>query len=193
MITILSGSPRLKSNTMRVAKAIQKAILETAPDTEIRIIDFNGFDIPSANKGVMRREHLTEWQQELFQAMSDASMIFVLTPEYNWFPSAEIIQTLHAMGGSQFAEAWQNKVFVTCGVSNGRGGRMPAVQLTYAINKLINVFDFESVVSAKIFESQFTNTVLNEEGFSLGNEDYDKGLKAFVEYNLKLNNRMGGH
>ncbi len=190
MITILSGSPRKNSNTMRVAKAMKSAIAAEDHTQTVKIVDFNGFDIPSANQGIMKMEHLTPWQTELYESMRDASMIFVLTPEYNWFPSAEIIQTIHALGGSSYSAAWQNKVFATAGVSNGRGGRMPAVQLTYAINKLINVFDFESVVSAKIFESQFTPSVLDEAGISLGNIDYDKGLKAFVSYNLRLNKRM---
>jgi chromate reductase len=190
MIAILSGSARKNSNTMRVAKAIKHNIHETSPDENVHIVDFNGYDIPSINNGSMNPNALSPWQSELFNAMREASMIFVLTPEYNWFPSAEIIQMIHTFGDTPYASAWQDKVFVTCGVSNGRGGRMPAVQLGYAINKIINVFNFESVVSAKMFESQFTQKVLDEHGHSIGNEEYDKGMKAFVNYNLKLNIKL---
>ena len=97
---------------------------------------------------------------------------------------------LHTFGDRPYASAWEDKLFVTCGVSNGRGGRMPAVQLGYSINKIISVFNFESVVSAKIFESQFTQKVIDENGHSLGNEEYDKGIRAFVSYNLNLSIRL---
>ncbi len=190
MVAILSGSARKHSNTLRVANAIKHHILEEAPEEQVKIIDFNGFDIPSINQGFVNADALTRWQAELFEAMSEASLIFILTPEYNWFPSAEIIQMIHTFGDTPFVKAWQDKVFVTCGVSNGRGGRMPAVQLGYAINKIISVFNFESMVSAKMFESQFTPKVLDENGHSMGNEEYDKGMRAFVKYNLKLDLRL---
>ena len=118
--------------------------------------------------------------------MRDSHLVFVLTPEYNWFPSAEMIQMIHVMAGAQFADMWNHKVFATCGTSNGRGGRMPAIQLGYAINKIISVFNFDSMVSAKLFESQFTDKVLNEEGESTGNQEYMNGLKVFADYSLKV-------
>lgn len=189
MITILSGSPRKGSNTLRVAKAIQTLLLSQNPDEAVRIIDYSGYDIPSASQGFVDPNNLTEWQKDLVQSTSDARVVFVLTPEYNWFPSAEIIQTIHVMASRHFQGMWDNKIFATAGVSNGRGGRMPAVQLSYAINKIINVFNFESLVGAKMFESQFTDKALDENGASLGNDEYMKGLKAFVDFNMKLSER----
>jgi chromate reductase, NAD(P)H dehydrogenase (quinone) len=185
MITILSGSPRKNSNTSRVAKAL-KLQIEQNKEQKVNIIDFVGFDIPSANAGTVDIDQLTEWQSSLYSSMAESNLVFVLTPEYNWFPSAEIIQMIHVMGGAQFAPMWNHKVFATCGTSNGRGGRMPAIQLGYAINKIISVFNFDSMVSAKMFESQFTDKVLNEEGISIGNQEYMNGLKVFVDYNLNL-------
>jgi len=185
MITILSGSPRKNSNTIRVAKALQ-LIIEQTTEHKAYIIDFNGFDIPSANAGTVDLTNLTAWQQSLYDSMVSSHLVFVLTPEYNWFPSAEIIQLIHAMGGAPFADMWNHKVFATCGTSNGRGGRMPAIQLGYAINKIISVFNFDSMVSAKLFESQFTDKVLNEHGESTGNQEYMNGLKVFVDYNLNV-------
>jgi chromate reductase len=190
MITILSGSPRKNSNTLRVARAIQH--LAKHSGEEIRVIDFNGFDIPSANVGSVNKDALSEWQKSLYESCRDSEMVFILTPEYNWFPSAEIVHMIHSMAATQFRDMWDNKVFATCGTSSGRGGRMPAVQLSYTLNKILNVFNCESVVSPKIFESQFTSQVLDEEGKSLGNEEYMKGLKAFVDFNLKLKKRWKG-
>lgn len=191
MITIISGSPRKNSNTLKVAKAIKNALLKTDADTAVQIIDFNGYDIPSMNVGSVDAENLSDWQSELVNSVSNSSLVFVLSPEYNWFPSAEIIQTIHTFGGPKFSTMWQEKVFAVAGVSNGRGGRMPAVQMSYLINKVLNVFNFESMVSAKMFESQFTQDVLNENGESKGNELYDKGLNDFVDYALKASKRWG--
>jgi chromate reductase len=191
MITILSGSPRKNSNTLRVAKALKHMIAEHT-DEQVNIVDFNGFDIPSANTARVSIDNLSEWQKTLHRSMSDSHLIFVLTPEYNWFPSAEIIQMIHVMAGAQFADMWNHKVFAMCGTSNGRGGRMPAIQLGYAINKIISVFNFDSIVSAKIFESQFSDKVLNEEGKSTGNQEYMNGLKVFADYNLNVARKWKG-
>lgn len=189
MITILSGSPRRNSNTLKVAKAIRNQISAIQQENEIRIIDFNGFDIPSANAGYLNKESLSEWQQDLYTSCRNSDMIFILTPEYNWFPSAEIIQMIHVMASTPYRDMWDNKVLVTCGTSTGRGGRMPAVQLSYTLNKILNVFNCDSIVSPKMFESQFTHLAIDENGESLGNVEYMNGLIQFVQYNLKLKNR----
>lgn len=186
MITILSGSPRANSNTIKVAKAIAKLIKTNHPAEEIEIVDFNGYDIPNFNQKGLDVSNLSPWQSHLVNSMTNSHLIFVLTPEYNWMPSAEILQMLHAFGGPSFKSIWDNKVFATCGTSSGRGGRMPAVQLNNIINKILSVFDFESFVSAKMFESQFSSQVVDEEGNSLGNLEYDKGLANFVNYNLNV-------
>ena len=191
MITILSGSPRANSNTIRVARAL-KNILQELQDDDVRIIDYHGYDLPSANQGSVDPQNLSPWQKELYESCAQSKLLFVLTPEYNWFPSAEIIQTVHIMGSRHFKEMWNHKVIATCGVSNGRGGRMPAVQLGYSINKIISVFNFESLVSAKMFESQFTDKALDQEGRSLGNEEYMNGLRQYAEYNLKMAGKWGG-
>lgn len=192
MVTILSGSPRKNSTTLRVAKGIKNVILENYPQEEVSVIDFNGYDIPSMNVKNMNVNDLSPWQQEMYDAMSQSHLIFVLTPEYNWFPSAEIIQMIHTTTSSPFKAMWDNKVFATCGVSNGRGGRMPAVQLGYTINKIISVFNYESFVSSKMFESQFSDKALDHDGNSLGNEEYMKGLKAFVDSGMKMSQRWNG-
>lgn len=189
MITILSGSPRKNSNTIKVARALRNTLQENNSGEEIQIVDFNGYDIPSANQGTVDPNNLSDWQKELYDSCSSSRLIFILTPEYNWFPSAEIIQMVHVMASRNFQMMWENKVFATCGVSNGRGGRMPAVQLSYTLNKIINVFNFESIVSAKMFESQFTDRVLTQDGESMGNEEYMKGLRAFATFNMNLVNR----
>jgi len=189
MITIISGSARPGSNTLRVAKAI-KRLLESKGVQEVSLIDCAAYDIPFYNGQDLNPERLSSFQQEVATSMSESGLIFLLTPEYNWFPSAEIINLIHRFGTNGFKNCWDDKVFATCGVSTGRGGRMPAVQLSYVVNKLLNVMNLHSVVSPKMFESQFTTKALDEAGNSLGNEEFDKGLEQFVDYNLTLAGKM---
>lgn len=187
MIGILAGSSRNQSNTSRVGFAIRRILLSRGiPDSGIALPDFTQFDIPFSNRGDIGKDKLSPFQQSVYEAMAHSRLVFILTPEYNWFPSAEIINMINQFGSRQFSECWEGKLFATCGISSGRGGRIPAVQLTYVINKLINVMDLHSIVSPKVFESQFTPKVLDAEGNSLGNAEYDAGLEKFVDYNLTL-------
>jgi chromate reductase len=191
MIAILSGSSRTNSKTSMVAKAISRICQDQGTNKdEIFLPDFTTYDIPFHNGGDLIKNQLTTFQQSVYTAMSKANVIFILTPEYNWFPSAEIINLINQFGNKNYEECWNHKIFVTCGVSSGRGGRIPAVQLSYVLNKLINVMNYHSIVSAKSFESQFTANVLNADGNSLGSEEYDKGIEQFVHYNLQLLNKI---
>ena len=142
-VTILSGSARLDNNTIRVAKAIQKEIGEAT------IIDFRPYDLPNANQDSMHPDNLTEFQKGLVEAIDEAELLFVLTPEYNWFPSAEIVNMVHQLASKEFRHIFHDKVAAFIGVSTGRGGRMPAVQLSYVFDKIFNVFNLHSISSPK--------------------------------------------
>ncbi len=187
-VTIISGSSRKNSNTLRAANAV-RLCAEQYTGSQVDLVSFEDYDIPFMNQGSVDRNNLTDFQQRLVDSWAQADMVFIITPEYNWFPSAELVNMLHQIGDVEFRNLFDGKVFATAGVSSGRGGRMPAVQLTYVFNKLIGVLNTTSIVSGKVFESQFTPKVLSPEGLSLGNTEYDKGLEAFVQYNLKLAQR----
>ncbi len=186
--TILSGSSRKNSATLRVAKGLERILLEKGIN-DITLIDFEAYDIPFFNGGDILREALTPFQQKVVQGMSEADSIIFLTPEYNWFPSAEMINLIHRLGDNGFEDLWSEKVFSFIGISSGRGGRIPTVQLSYVVGKLINVFGFESVINSKNFEVQFAKKVLDENGASLGNEEFDKGYRAFADYLIRLSER----
>jgi chromate reductase len=187
MIGILCGSSRTNSNTRRVGLAI-KRILESKgiAQTEITMPNFEEYDIPFSNGGALVPGHLSTFSQSAYECMAKSKLIFILSPEYNWFPTPEIINLINQFGKKDFADCWDGKVFATCGISSGRGGRIPAIQLGYMINKLINFMNFNSIVSAKSFESQFTPKAIDSHGQSTGNTEYDSGLETFVNYNLSL-------
>ncbi len=152
-------------------------------------IDFENYDIPFLNKGELDINHLTGFQRELVEGIETAHLVFIVTPEYNWFPSAELVNMIHQLGNNQFKHLFDNRVFSIVGVSTGRGGRIPTIQLGYVIDKLINVFETQAITSPKKFESQFTTRVLDEDGKSLGDQEYDRGLTMYLEYALRLTKR----
>lgn len=190
--TILSGSSRKNSTSLQVSRAIERVLGELG-ESEIEVVDFEDYDIPFFNEE-LDVQNLSPFQTRLANAMRSADSIIFITPEYNWFPSAEIVHLVHRMAGSVFKDLWDNKVFSFVGVSTGRGGRMPTVQLGYVVDKIINFFSFDSVTNPKSFEVQFAGQVLDEEGNSLGSPEFDKGLKAFTNYHIRLSKRwVAGH
>jgi chromate reductase len=186
-ITIISGSPRKQSNTLKFCKALQKSFKKMGEAPEI--ITFEDYDIPLSNQGEVHMGSLTAFQQKLVDTVSDSHLVFICSPEYNWMPTAEIVNMFHQLGAREFKPFFDNKVFGVAGISDGKGGKMPCLQMTYVLNKLINFLDCNSTVSARNFESHFTNKELDEEGNILGNEIYERGINGFAEFALRTARR----
>ena len=153
------------------------------------MIDFENYDIPFPNQGDVVSSELTEFQSQLLSGINDAQLVFVLTPEYNWFPSAELVNMVHQLANKNHIHIFNNKVFAFCGISTGGGGRMPTIQLSYLFDKIFNVFNIDSITSPKKFEAKFISAALDENGESLGNGEFDKGLTDFIDYSLKVAKR----
>lgn len=177
-ICIVSGSARANNNTIRVAKAIKHLNQEHG----VSIIDFQQYDIPLIVHGDVDAQALTPFQQQLCNAMIAADIIYIITPEYNWSTTPEILNWLHRFGDKAFAPLFDNKVFALVGVSTGKGGKAPALHLTGILHKIISFLNLQSIVSASLFESHYTKEVLDEEGHLLGNAEYEKGLLGFIAY-----------
>ena len=182
-VAIIIGSSRESSNTARFAKAI-KLNLEAREISHIRTPDSTQYDIPFLNKGGLSIKTLTTYQTEVYEAVIQADVVFFLSPEYNWTMSAEILNLFHQFGSKDFSKMWEGKTFAFAGVSTGRGGKMPAIDMSRVVGKLVGFFGFKSLISPKIFESQHTTKALDANGASLGNEGYDKGLDEFIDYHI---------
>ncbi|MCX6186996.1 MAG: NAD(P)H-dependent oxidoreductase [Bacteroidetes bacterium] len=182
-IAILSGSARTNNNTLRVAKALSNE-LSTLHD--VSIVDFVNYDIPLMVQGSLNKEALSEFQKLLVQTIDEAQVIITLSPEYNWSITPELLNMYHALGVKDFAHLFHNKVFAFVGVSAGRGGKAPCLQMMQICNKVVSFTGGMSVVSAKIFESHETKNVLDEHGNSTGNAIYDKGLQDFTNYTMAV-------
>jgi chromate reductase, NAD(P)H dehydrogenase (quinone) len=185
-IAILSGSARANNNTLRVGKAIQQRLIALEHDTAL--VDFQQFDIPLINQGSITEETFTTFQSHLASSMQQADAVILITPEYNWSTTPEILNFLHRLGERKFSALFNEKVFATVGVSTGKGGKAPALHLHSILNKIISFTDLDTFVSSKIFESHYTKDVLDENGNSLGNHLFDAGLNDFIDYTLRMTN-----
>ncbi len=182
-VAIISGSARKGNNTLRAAKAIQHYFKDS------ELIDFQEYDIPNLSEGFLQPGNESKFQKELIEGIRGANMLFVLTPEYNWFPSAELVSMIHQLGTDEYSEIFDNMVIVNVGVSVGRGGRMPAVQLGYVFNKVISYFGLNSITCPKTFEAQEVLLCINEDGQLLTNEVFNSGFESFIAYSVKVAKR----
>lgn len=189
-IAIISGSPRKESNSIKVARYLQSLFL--AQESDISVFDFEEIDIPMVGRGSLDKDNLTDFQQKLLTIWGKADLVVFAIPEYNWMTSGEFINMLHQVGEKSFAHLFNQKVFALVGVSSGRGGRRPCLEMTVMINKLISFLNQYSVISPKLFESHETGKNLDSEGQSTGNEIYEKGMADFVSYTLKIARQWHG-
>ncbi len=187
-ISIISSSPRKNSSSLRVAKRI-KQVIETKDFSQSLIVNFENYDIPLVGQGEINQAKLTDFQRQLTQVWENSNLLFFIVPEYNWFTSPQLINTIHQLGGEPFSYLFDNKTFAFCGVSSGRGGRMPALEMTTLFNKIISFTNKYSVISPKIYESHETAKNIDENGNSLGNTFYDKSLEQFIDYAINVAER----
>lgn len=185
-VCIISGSARANNNTIRVGKAIAS---QYGTGHSVTLVDFQQYDIPLIAQGDIMHEELTPFQKGMVKAMEEAQLIYIITPEYNWSTTPEILNWLHRFGDKNYTRLFDEKVFALVGVSTGKGGKAPALHLTGILHKIISFLELQSVVSPKLFESHFTKDVLDENGVSQGNVMYDHGLASFIAYTNQIAER----
>ncbi len=189
-VAIISTSPRKESNSLKVAKYLES--LFAAHESDTSIFDFREIDIPMVGRGSLDLQNLSAFQQKLIKIWGEADLVVMAVPEYNWITSGELINALHQLGKKPFLQLFDNKVFALVGVSSGRGGRQPCLEVAMIINKLIGFNKEVSVVSPLYFESHETGKNLEEDGTPTGNEVYTKGVIEFVDYTLRIARRWHG-
>ncbi len=189
-VAIISTSPRQGSNSLKVANYLKSLIAAHESDTSV--YDFREIDIPMVGQGSLDEDNLTEFQAGLIKIWGEADLVVMAAPEYNWITSGQLINALHMLGKKPYLHLFNNKVFALAGVSSGRGGRQPCIELSMIINKLIGFNQQEAMVSPLFIESHDTGKNLNEDGTPVGNEVYTKGMVEFVDYTLRIAKRWHG-
>lgn len=177
MITILSGSARQNSNTLKVAKAIKVLLHEL--NEESTVIDFYGYDVPNFNQ-VFDADSLSNWQQNAVDNMANSRLVFFVSPEYNWMPTAEMMQFINRFGGGQFGHLWENKTFATVGLSSGIGGRLPALTLKNVIDEVVSFLGVDAKTVSGLQEVHHVAKVIDEDGNLLDNDLFNFSFKSFV-------------
>lgn len=183
-VTILSGSSRDDNNTMRLGQAMKNKMESKGWSTEL--VDFREYDIPFMNQGEVSLEGDTSFQKKLIRAIDSGEMVIIMSPEYNWFPTAELINMLHQLGNRRFGHLFDQKVFAICGLSTGRGGRLPATQLSTVYEKIVSFLHKHSIVSPKKFEAHFISHELDDNGNFTGDGSFELSVDRFLDYNIQL-------
>lgn len=183
-VAILSGTSRKGNNTLRVAKAIHG--LHSAHNNEVSIVDFRQYDLPFFNGEPIDEANPTPFQKKLLDTWGDADLVYILSPEYNWLISPELANMANHYSGKDHKYLYDNKVFAFVGVSSGIGGRLPTMQLSSVLEKLIFFLGGQSVCSPNKYESHYTPQELDEDGQFIKDSGYKHRLQSFVNYNTNL-------
>lgn len=187
-ILVLSTSPRA-GLTLRFSLYFSRYLSERYPDARIHRLDFTGFDITPLGKGIFPSDPLSNFQRELLENWSQADLIIFCSPEYNWTASAETFILLERLGSRSFREYFEEKVFAIAGISSGRGGRQPALDISRVLSKIIGFLETQSIVSSKILEVHDAGINLDEKAQSIGNATFESAVKAFADYSHRLSQR----
>lgn len=187
-IALISTSSRKNSNSLRFVSYLRHVLAEESQH-EVSLVTFEEYDIPLVGQGSLKKEALTPFQSELISAWEAADLIIFAMPEYNWTAPPQATNAIHQLGGPTFKHLFDNKVFAMVGVSNGRGGRQPALDMTTVVNKLISFTNSYSIVSPKLYESHETDKNLDENGQFIGHEVYERTARAFLDYTLNVTQR----
>ncbi len=187
-IALISTSSRPFSNSLRFVNYLKNILLETGQH-EVSIVTFENYDIPFVGQGSVKKDSLTAFQQELIGAWETADLVFFALPEYNWTAPPQATNLIHQLGGPAFKHLFENKVFAMAGISNGRGGRQPALDMTTVLNKIISFTNSYSIISPKLYESHETDKNIDENGRFVGHEVYERTARAFIDYTLNVAQR----
>ena len=187
-ILLISASPRA-GLTLRFSLFLAAYLTEKYPKASVHRMDFTGFDVVPLGKGLFPSEPVSPFQQELLENWKKADLIIFCSPEYNWTASAETIILMERLGSRAFRSFFEDKVFALAGVSSGRGGRQPALDIGRVLSKIIGFMDVHSIVSSKILEVHDAGMNLNENALSLGNPVFETAVQAFSEYSIQLTSR----
>ncbi len=187
-ITLISTSSRKDSNSLRFVGYLRHILAEEGQH-EVSIVTFEHYDIPLVGQGSIKKDALTPFQEELISAWEAADLVLFAMPEYNWTAPPQATNAIHQLGGPAFKHLFDNKVFAMVGISNGRGGRQPALDMTTVVNKIISFTNSYSIVSPKLYESHETDQNLDENGHFNGHEVYERTVRAFLHYTLTVAQR----
>lgn len=132
-IEIISGSPREKSITRRVAYHLQNNIRQCS-DHEVNIIDLKDWTLPPVQKVFVSVETTPEEFKPLAQRIFTADAFILLTPEYNGSYSPTLKNLL-----DHFPKQHHKPFGVVTASSGQMGGMRAAQQLLLLVPALFGI------------------------------------------------------
>ncbi len=169
-IEIISGSPRTKSVTNRLAVHLQKT-LQQRSEHEIGIIDLREIDLPPLQSVFTSVAHAPDEYKPLAERMFAAQAFILVTPEYNGSYTPDMKNLLDhfpkqsrkafgiataspgAMGGMRAAMQLQQLIFALFGIGS------PYMLITPAVDKKFdeagNLLDPGFQKSIDVFVNEF--------------------------------------
>lgn len=188
-ILVLAGSPRKDSLTLRFCLRLEQLLRALPAVEQVHVLDFDDFDFPAVGKGTFSISELSPFQSRLIRLWEASDLLIVCSPEYNWTANAELFIMLDRLGSRSFQHLFEGKTFAFAGISSGRGGRQPALDLQRVFGKVISFMGGYSIVSSKIFEAQEADQNIDNEGKPIGGSRFHTFLDDFVRYNVRLARR----
>jgi NAD(P)H-dependent FMN reductase len=165
-ITVVSGSPRKESITVRVAKHLLQFFKEKYPAHEVQFVNLQESHIPFVEKVWSTLNDVPEEFKEVAEKIYSADAFVVVTPEYNGSMSAAarnlfdhfpkqnkkvfgiVTASDGAMGGIRAAVSMQNQICAWFGI--------PCPQML-VVGNMSQKFD----VDGKLTDEKFSNNILN--------------------------------
>lgn len=168
-ITILYGAIREGRQSIRAAKALHNALLQSGK-ADVTFIDIKDYNLPVMEARLKDMQNPPESLLTISKALSEADGIVLVTPEYNNSYSGALKNTV-----DYFTKEWAKKPIGICCSSDGRLGGVNASNLLQLLVLGIGAFP----MPYKLLVAELPK-VLDEEGKSL-TEIVQKNLDRFVK------------
>lgn len=169
MITIISGTNRPNSNTLKIAKYYQKSLLKKGLETQI----FNLEDLPDNLIKTDLYGKRSEAFQPIQELIANTEKFLFIIPEYNGsFPG--VLKTF--IDACNFPESFYNKKACLVGISSGKYGNIRGVDHFAGICSYLhlNVMPLRIHISAIKTEMNEAFEFYKEDTLKFTNEQMDK-------------------
>jgi NAD(P)H-dependent FMN reductase len=150
MFTVISGTNRLNSRTLKVAKLYQALLRERG--AEAKLLSLEGLNVLERNPGFEAIEH---------SILIPSTHFIFISPEYN----GSIPGVLKCVFDiSDIQRAWEGKRALLTGVSKGRAGNLRGMEHLTGILHYLKVYVHHNKLPISV-----VNTLLNDEGQVIDN------------------------
>lgn len=169
MITIISGTNRKDSNTLKIANYYQKELLKKGLETEI----FSLLDLPDNLINTDLYGKRSEAFQKIQSLISKTEKFLFIIPEYNGsFPG--VLKTF--IDACSFPESFYDKKACLVGISSGKYGNVRGIEHFNGVCAYLhlNIMPLRLHIGNIKTELNENNEIFKEDTLKFTNEQMDK-------------------